>query len=86
MSTQPEDMNITEYQPRHRARRTAVVPPAVRSWLYGIATAGAPLLAAYGLVSEEVLPLWLALATAVIGTGTATAYRPTRIGSPGANQ
>lgn len=70
----------------HRAARPAVVPPAVRSWLYGIATAAAPLLGAYGIVADEVLPLWLALAAQLLATSTATAYRPTRIGIARADQ
>lgn len=54
------------------------IPAAVRSWLYGIATALIPLLSAYGLISEQSAPLWIALAGAILATGTALAYRPTR--------
>lgn len=87
LSTDPSQ-EYPETRPRsgRRAARSAVVPPAVRSWLYGIATAAAPLLAAYGIVSDDVLPLWLALAAQLLATSTATAYRPTRIGAIGADQ
>ena len=55
-----------------------LIPPSVRSWLYGIATALIPLLSAYGVVSDQTAPLWIALAGAILATGTALAYRPTR--------
>lgn len=58
---------------------TDTIPPAVRSWLYGIATALGPILGAYGVVADETWPLILALVAAVLGTGTAAAYRPTRV-------
>lgn len=57
---------------------TELIPPPVRSWLYGIATALIPLLSAYGVISDQTAPLWIALAGAVLATGTALAYRPTR--------
>lgn len=59
---------------------TELIPPPVRSWLYGIATAIIPLLSAYGIISEQNAPLWVALAGAILATGTALAYRPTRKG------
>lgn len=49
-----------------------------RGWLYRVVTAVALLLAGYGIVSESDLPLWLGLAGAVLGTGTASVYSPTR--------
>lgn len=59
---------------------TELIPPPVRSWLYGIATALIPLLSTYGIISEQTAPLWIALAGAILATGTALAYRPTRKG------
>lgn len=58
---------------------TDLIPPAVRSWLYGIATCVGPLLIAYGVVDDQTWPLILAAVAAVLGTGTATVYRPTRV-------
>lgn len=57
---------------------TELIPPPIRSWLYGIATALIPLLSTYGVISDQTAPLWIALAGAVLATGTALAYRPTR--------
>lgn len=58
--------------------KTDLIPAPVRSWLYAIATALIPLLSAYGIISEQTAPLWIALAGAVLATSTALAYRPTR--------
>lgn len=57
-----------------------LIPPSVRSWLYGIVTALIPLLSAYGVISDQTAPLWIALTGAILATGTALAYRPTRKG------
>lgn len=38
-----------------------------RKWLYGVTVAVLGLLAVYGVVSEDQVPLWLALAGAVLG-------------------
>lgn len=46
--------------------------PAVRLWIYGVITAGVPLLIAYGVLSQEVAPLWIALAASFLGTGMAS--------------
>lgn len=59
---------------------TELIPPPVRSWLYAIVTAIIPLLSAYGVISDQTAPLWVALAGAILATGTALAYRPTRKG------
>lgn len=45
--------------------------PRVRQWLYIVVTAGVPLLIAYGIVDAVQAALWLALAAAVLGSGTA---------------
>lgn len=67
---------------KHKATSTSenseLIPAEVRTWLYGIITAAIPLLTAYGLISSETAPLWLALAGALLATTTALAYRPTR--------
>lgn len=54
------------------------IPPAVRDRLYPIALAVIALLGGYGLLADAVVPLWIALAAAILGTGTATAYRPAK--------
>lgn len=46
--------------------------PAARQWLYRISTVVVPLLLAYGVVDADKVALWLALAGAVLGTGTAS--------------
>lgn len=57
---------------------TDFLPPAVRSWLYGVALAVLPLLVVAGLVTEAEAPLWAVLVGAVLVPGVATAYRPTK--------
>ncbi|TRW85558.1 hypothetical protein FK535_09180 [Mycolicibacterium sp. 018/SC-01/001] len=44
---------------------------ATRQWLYGIVVAVLPLLVVLKLVNPGDVPLWLALAGAVLGTGAA---------------
>jgi hypothetical protein len=46
---------------------------AHRRWLYGITAALLAVLAVYGIVSEEQVPLWLALAGAVLGIASPAA-------------
>lgn len=53
-----------------------IVPLHVRRYLYAIATAVVPILVAYGIIDEQIAPLWLALALQVTATGTAIAYTP----------
>ena len=48
-----------------------ITAPAVRQWLYGVVTAALPLLVVFGVVRPEDSAMWLALAGAVLGTGTA---------------
>ena len=62
------------YQPRHAS--VSWLTPQVRAWLYRIATALVPLLIAYGALSESTAPLWIALAGAILSSGTAAAYTP----------
>ena len=37
-----------------------------RKWLYGISLAGVPLLVAYGVISKDAAPLWIAFLGALI--------------------
>lgn len=80
---------MAEYTPRHMApsaapdpvdltpRRLSWLTPQVRSWLYGISLAVIALLGGYGLIADELAPLWIALASAVLGTATALVHKPT---------
>lgn len=65
---------MENYQPRHAVNH--LLTPKTRAWLYRIATATIPLLIAYGALSESTAPLWIALAGAILSTGTAAAYTP----------
>lgn len=62
-------------------KRAAVPAPWLtlerRGWLYRVLTAAALLLAGYGYLTDSELSLWLGLAGAVLGTGTASAFTPT---------
>ena len=55
----------------------AWLTPSVRRWLYGVLVALIPLLIAYGVVEETTAPLWVALASSVLGTTTALLHTPT---------
>lgn len=52
--------------------------PKVRQYLYGIVTAAVPVLIVYGIVDHHEVTLWLALAAAVLGTGTAVLHTNTK--------
>ena len=52
--------------------------PATRQWLYGLVTALVPILIAYGVIESADAALWVALAAAVLGTGTAVVHTNTR--------
>jgi hypothetical protein len=54
----------------------------LRGWLYRVAVAAALLLAGYGMIEGDRLPLWLALAGAVFGNVTAALNTPTRKATP----
>jgi hypothetical protein len=67
--------------PRHAATDTVPrvlswLTPTVRTWLYAVVLAVVALLGGYGLISEEMIPLWVALAAAILGTSTALAHHP----------
>ncbi len=51
--------------------------PVRRAWLYRVTGAAAPLLAFYGVVSEQAVPLWLAFAGSLIGSSVAALHTPT---------
>jgi hypothetical protein len=50
-----------------------IFTPQVRQYLYVIATAAVPLLIVYGILDAVQAAVWLALAGAVLATGTAAA-------------
>lgn len=54
------------------------IPYRVRAYLYRVATALGLVAGAYGLVSDEKLPLVLGLVATVLGTGQAVVYTPTK--------
>lgn len=79
---------MSEYTPRHMAaappepradltpRRFEWLTPQVRAWLYGICLAVIALLGAYGIISDAQVPLWITLASAILGTATALVHTP----------
>jgi hypothetical protein len=48
-----------------------IFTPQVRQYLYLVITAAVPLLVTRGILDSDDVYLWLGLATAVLGTGTA---------------
>lgn len=50
--------------------------PQMRRWVYGIALAVVPILTAYGLISEDLAPLWVSLLSAVLVPSLALANTP----------
>lgn len=50
--------------------------PATRKWIYGIVAAVIPVLVVLGFVSGEDTQVWLNLAAAVLGLGTAGLAAP----------
>ncbi len=50
--------------------------PVARTWLYGVVLAVIALLGGYGLITDTIAPLWVALAAALLGQGTAMAHTP----------
>lgn len=57
--------------------------PTVRTWLYGVTLALIALLGGYGLITDTIAPLWVALAAALLGQGTAMAHAPKTGNAPG---
>lgn len=60
------------------ATNRPIVPARVRDYAYPILLAAAPLAVIYGLTTEAEAAAWVGLGGAVLGLGTATAYRPAR--------
>lgn len=58
---------MSKYRAAGPAR--VIASPKARLYLYGVAGAAAPLLVAYGIVSEQHVALWIALAGSILGTG-----------------
>lgn len=48
--------------------------PRNRTWLYRVLLAAVPLLVAFGAVSEDTAPLWVALIGAVVGPAVALGH------------
>lgn len=55
-----------------------LLPRRVRAYLYRVLTAASPVIAAYGIVEDSKLALWVGLAGAVLGTGTAAVHTSTK--------
>lgn len=51
---------------------------ATRAYIYRVLVAVLPILVAYGVVGEQDVALWLALAAAVLSTGMAAANTSTK--------
>lgn len=49
----------------------SALTPAVRRWIYGVATAALPLLVAYGILDAKDAPLWVAVAGSLLVPGMA---------------
>lgn len=49
----------------------------VRAYIYRVLVTGQPLLTAYGIMAEQTVALWAALASAVLGLGLAAANTST---------
>ena len=52
---------------------TSIIPPSYRDRLYPVTLAALAILGGYGIIADEMIPLWGALAAALFGLGTATA-------------
>ena len=50
--------------------------PSLRRYVYGITLAVMPLLTAYGIVSDTLAPLWVAVLSSVLVPGLALAHTP----------
>lgn len=50
--------------------------PTVRAWAYSVIIAIIAILGGYGLITDSIAPLWVALAAALLGQGTAIAHTP----------
>lgn len=57
--------------------------PTVRAWAYSVVIAIIAILGGYGVITDTLAPLWVALAAALLGQGAALAHTPKRIVSDG---
>ena len=53
--------------------------PTVRAWAYSVVIAIIAILGGYGVITDTLAPLWIALAAALLGQGAALAHTPKRI-------
>lgn len=67
-----------------RDRKSTFDSERLQRYLHGLTVAAVPLLVAYGLISAEEAPLWVALGTAVLAPGVALAI-PRTTGKPPKN-
>ena len=65
-----------------KATDNPVIPARLRDYLYPVTLAALALAGGYGIIAEEQIALWGALAAALLGTATATAYRPRKTVEP----
>ena len=56
--------------------------PTVRAWAYSVVIAIIAILGGYGVITDTLAPLWVALAAALLGQGAALAHTPKRIVEP----
>lgn len=56
--------------------------PTVRAWAYSVVIAIIAILGGYGVITDTLAPLWIALAAALLGQGAALAHTPKRIIEP----
>ena len=56
--------------------------PTVRAWAYSVVIAIIAILGGYGVITDTLAPLWIALAAALLGQGAALAHTPKRIVEP----
>ena len=69
---------MSDTEPRHAATPQPIAwfTPRVRLYTYGVLAAIVSLLISYGILDNQTAPLCLALATALLGFGTAGAHVP----------
>jgi hypothetical protein len=53
--------------------------PTVRAWAYSVVIAIIAILGGYGIITDTLAPLWVALAAALLGQGAALAHTPKRV-------
>lgn len=53
--------------------------PTVRAWAYSVVIAIIAILGGYGVITDTLAPLWVALAAALLGQGAALAHTPKRV-------